>query len=311
MTARLLTGSGTFTPSSGGMDRNALISSMYGNPPPVKKPAVINPFSPGTAQAAQETNADDYDSIMGAYKNLQNTSSRAPTQQMSYTPITPRMHQYNPSSEFSSAMSTVRGLTESGGYTPSDIQAIRARAVSPIRSIYSSANRNINRQRTLQGGYSPNYTAASVKMAREMSEQLGEANTNVEAGLAETISKNRMQAAGMYAPLAAEESRLRSSVDMANVDSTNRANETNRLMPLQYAQFNNDQAQQNWMQQMQAIEGMRSMYGTTPALSSTFGNQVLQSQSLNDVKDERKANRDDERTRLGLGFASQYGRGRF
>ncbi len=110
------------------------------------------------AQSAQNnyTNAaqrgfEDYDKLMGGYQDFQKT----------------------------------------GGYSPIDINNIRQRSVSPIRSIYAGANREVDRQRSLQGGYSPNYTAAKTKMAREQSMGLADANTNVEGMLAQMVNQGK------------------------------------------------------------------------------------------------------------------------
>lgn len=136
-----------------------------------------------------QQNAEDYGNIMGGYKNFLQTA-------------------------------------QSGGYTPQETADVRARGISPIRSIYSSANRDVDRQRSLQGGYSPNFAATKAKMAREMSDTIANKTTDVNATLAQNIAQNRLSA-----------------------------------VP-------------------NALHGMQGLYGTTPALASTFGNQALQGAHL-------------------------------
>lgn len=93
--------------------------------------------------------------------------------------------------DYGSLMSGYNQFQQTGGYSPSDISAMRARSISPIRSVYANANRDIDRQRTLQGGYSPNYTASKAKMAREMGMTVGDANTNLEAALAQMRNEGK------------------------------------------------------------------------------------------------------------------------
>ena len=78
-------------------------------------------------------------------------------------------------------MGRYEDFANTGGYSPGNIADMRARAISPSRAIYANMQRNIDRQRALQGGYSPNYTAASAKLAREGSQEISDINQNVNA----------------------------------------------------------------------------------------------------------------------------------
>src|SRR5262245_38955208 len=89
-------------------------------------------------------------------------------------------------------------FSQTGGYSPQDIANMRARGVSPIRAAYANAEREVARQRSLQGGYSPNAVATLAKMAREQGQSAADATQNVEAGLAEARNKGRLSGlAGM------------------------------------------------------------------------------------------------------------------
>jgi len=87
-------------------------------------------------------------------------------------------------------------FAKTGGFSDQDIANIRSRAVSPIRSLYSSAQNAIERQRSLQGGYAPNYTAAMAKMAREKSQGMSDATTNAEAEIAQMKNQGRLAGLG-------------------------------------------------------------------------------------------------------------------
>jgi hypothetical protein len=140
-------------------------------------------------------------------------------------------------------------LSKTGGYSDTDIANIRERSISPIRSVYAGANRDVDRQRALQGGYSPNYAAVKAKMAREQSDVIGNQTTNINADLAQRIAQNKL-----------------SSIP-------------------------------------QAISGMTSLYGTTPALSSLYGNQALQGAQLQEQIKQRKSQQGlDTISRLMSGF---------
>lgn len=83
-------------------------------------------------------------------------------------------------------------FAKTGGFSPEDLANIRARSISPIRSIYSNALANMQRQKALTGGYMPNAAAATAKMAREQSAGAADASTNAEAMIAELLQKGKL-----------------------------------------------------------------------------------------------------------------------
>jgi hypothetical protein len=127
-------------------------------------------------------------------------------------------------------------FAETGGFSPQDVQDIRARMISPIRSIYSSANRAVDTQRRLQHGYSPNYTAAKAKMAREQAYATSDATTNANAALAQMIQSGKLAGLG----------------GLASTGGAARS------------------------QNLSALGGQTNLYNASPGQVQTFGNQVLQ-----------------------------------
>lgn len=117
---------------------------------------------------AVEQQSGDYGNIMQAYKDLLKPGS---------------------------SISNLNELSRTGGYSPEDIANIRERGISPIRSVYAGANRDVDRQRALQGGYSPNYAAVKAKMARELSDTVANHTTNINADLAQRIAQNKLSIA--------------------------------------------------------------------------------------------------------------------
>lgn len=163
-----------------------------------------------------------------------------------------------------------QGFSENGGYSPSDIANMRARGVGGVRSAYANAEREVGRQRSLQGGYSPNAVATQAKMARERGQATADATQNVEAGIASERQKGRL--AGLQGMFGVEGQRLGADLDVGkfNANAMMSAAQSN-------AASSNASSAQNMQNRLGALSGMRSLYGTTPGMSDTFGNQLINS----------------------------------
>jgi hypothetical protein len=165
----------------------------------------------------------DYDSIMGDYRSLLNRG---------------------PQNTNFGAYSGYQNFADSGGYSAQDIQDLRARAIDPIRGVYSRAQSELDRNRSLQGGYSPNYAAASSKMTRDLAHAIGDANVNVNASLADQIRQGKLAGLGGMTDI----DKARSSEGLAN-----------RGMDLS------------------TVNSMQGMYGATPGLYNSTTNALNQS----------------------------------
>lgn len=167
-------------------------------------------------------------------------------------------------------------FSNTGGYSESDMANMRARGVSPIRAAYANAEREVGRQRSLQGGYAPNAIATQAKMAREQGQAMSDATTNVEAGLAEARNKGRLS--GLSGMAGIENQRLGADLDVAkyNADAQARAQAANNAAGSASADRAQYAAAANMDDRFRALSGMTSMYGATPGMSNTFGNQLLQ-----------------------------------
>lgn len=229
--------------------------------------------NPASFTAAATTQSNDYDRMMKQYEDLAKSTSGSPQSQ--FTPVTPQLTKYQ--APDMTGLNNLNSLASNGGYSDQNIQDLRARGVSPIRSVYASAQRNIDRQRTLQGGYSPNYTAATAKLTRDEAQQVGDANQNVNAGIAQNVASNRLSIAPSAASLSAEMDRQRQAVESENAAAVNRANELN-------AQMFQSAKQSGFGNQFSTIEGMKSLYGATPGLTSLFGSQVMSAAELENQK---------------------------
>jgi hypothetical protein len=269
-------------------------------------PIAPTPFSmfgdPSTFKAAATTQAGDYDKIMAQYGDLAKsyslnpiTASTVKYSPVSFNSVTPQTSQYSQSGDVTSSLADLSNLSTTGGYSDADIANIRARDISPIRSIYFNANQNAERAKALGGGYSPNFNATQAQMARDEANKIGDITTAANAGIAQNVAANKLSAAPAYASASAAANAAKTAADARNADIINRANEFNSQGSLQAnttnsqgtlgaGEFNTEAgmnaAMANRSGTLGATQGMASLYGTTPALTNTFGNQVVQAGQL-------------------------------
>ncbi len=251
---------------------------------------------------ALQQQAEDYSNIMQGYQGIMGAGGIASNPDFQnlrnrylsmlsgpgYTPVTAQQAQYSRTAEIGEGFNRLRDLSETGGYTADELADLRARGVSPVRTAYANAMRELNRNRAIQGGYSPNFAAATTRMAREQSDRMAGALTDVNAGIAERVAAGRQAAVPQFANLAQAENALQAQFEQQNAQAANQvalANAANRsdwdrlragilgqLQGLVTAPSN---------QQLQALQGMTSLYGTTPALVNEFGQQLSQAAQLN------------------------------
>lgn len=293
------------------------------------KPSPTSLFgNPATFTAAANTQASDYDKIMAQYANIASGNSpisvapiSAPQTSFnsgakSPAPInvpgtTPTTQTYAQSGDVTKSLADLSDLVANGGYTDAGIADIRARDISPIRSIYANAREDAGRQKALSGGYSPNFNAVLAKMSRDEAGKIGDVTTAANAGIAQNVASNKIAAAPSYASASASANAAKTAVDQHNTDIINQINEANKTREMETAKFNtqgqtqvdqfneqmkniiaqanadrlaragefNTQAklsadQANKGTTLDATKGMASLYGTTPALTNMFGNQV-------------------------------------
>lgn len=235
----------------------------------------------GAAETARNQNMADYGNIMGGYKDFM--SNLNPTaQSVAYK----RPGEMNEAYGYlRQAAPGYKEFSETGGYSPTDIQELRARGVSPIRASYGNTMMELDRARSLGGaGGAPNYIAAASRAQRELPGQMADAMTGVNAKLAEDVRSGRLQGlaglAGIGSTMggfAGDEGKAVLQADMAN-------------------QGADLQAQGMKQQGMLAgLSGQAGLYGTTPAMAATFGNQALNAYG-------QQAGMESNRNQLGLGL---------
>lgn len=208
--------------------------------------------------------------LLNQYRTLFDTYRSSLPTDIKLQGYTPQTYNYTPSQNY---LDTVKGLTEesqTGGYSAGDIQNLRERATSPITSTYASANRDVERARALQGGFSPSYNALKAKMARESSAQMAKALTDANAGIAEKVASGKAHALDELASTTASESALRNQYARANIDAENEAAARNADLQNQAKQLQFQFSTTGTDTLQKLLEGMKGLYGTNPALLSSF-----------------------------------------
>lgn len=259
--------------------------------------------NPNTFTAAANTQASDYDKIMAQYADIARSSINNPISfnsidtpsPINSNPLTPQLSQYSQSADVTKSLAGLKGLLDTGGYSDADKADIRARDISPIRSIYANAQQNTERARALGGGYSPNFNAVTASMARDAASKIGDVTTAANAGIAQNVAANKVSTAPAYASASATANAAKTAADKANTDIINEINRINEQNRLGTSEFNvnainranefNSLGQQrtnefNRSNALGATQGMTSLYGTTPALTNLFGNQVVSAANL-------------------------------
>lgn len=83
-------------------------------------------------------------------------------------------------------------FAQTGGFSPDDLSNIRARALSPVRAVYANAQREVNRQRSIQGGYSPGFGTLQARMAREKGQEISDQSIGTEAEIAKLVQSGKL-----------------------------------------------------------------------------------------------------------------------
>jgi hypothetical protein len=244
----------------------------FGGQPQMDQSNTMNAY-----RSAIPTQAKDYDRIMEGYQGIVNRGNEGSGDLISRyrslldkTGAEPSDVQYQESAEQGTAFRDLKNLVDTGGLSEGEAGDLRARGMSPIRSVYANMSRNMDRQRSISGGYSPSYNAAAGRMARESSESIAGAAQNVNATIAEMRQKGKLSAAPEYAKLADSKTRGMNETALANQrNKTDWAGNQGRLLEGMTTATNNQSKPA-----LDALGGMTSLYGTNPALVETFGKQA-------------------------------------
>lgn len=244
-------------------------------------------------------NTKDYGNIMGAYQQFREGLG-GPTKFSFDRVSAERPKELGKAYGYlDEAMPGYRDFASTGGYSPQDIQELRARGISPIRSAYGNTMMELDRARSLGGGGgAPNYIAAASRAQRDLPGQMADAMTTVNAGLADSIRQGKMFGLQGITGTGSAMGNL-SSAEAGRMLQAALANQGADLQTQQMG----EQSLQNLRQmQLAGIGGQASLYGTTPGMSSMFGNQALNSW-------QQRAQMEQARNQFGLGLLDAQMRG--
>lgn len=245
-----------------------------------------NNYKAATTQAQ-----DEHNSIMDNYKAIANT----PTPGMStFKPITASTVNYTRNPDLNTAIQGYKNFSSTGGFSGSDITDMRERGISPIRSVYANATSALDRNRALQGGYSPNYAAVTGKMSRELSGVLADRVQNVNAELAKMIQAGKLQGLSGLSSASIADSEMAQRAGLANQSALNAASGINAGNELDYNKLNANILAGSEANKLAATQGMSNLFASTPGLVKMFGDQVLNS------TDQRLTGQ-GQQNQLGLG----------
>lgn len=168
------------------------------------------------------------------------------------------------------AIGTFGEFSKTGGLSERDRQDLRARGEAAVRAVYGHGVDQLNRQRALQP-FSPNYNAALAKMTRDRSYANADALTMNNAEIARMVQQGRLAGAQGLTSAGLGGQAASSRIDEGNLGA--RLSGAAGLRGMQNDADAMDLATAGM--RLNALQGMTGLYGTTPALINTFGNQVL------------------------------------
>lgn len=199
---------------------------------------------------ANEQSFGDYNDIMGRYRTLadQGVDQNKPGLE--------RVN-YNRPGEMNEAFAGYRDFTKTGGYSDEDVRDMRARGISPIRGAYQNALNEVDRQKNLMGGYSPNAGALRAKMASSQGQQMADRVQDVNAQIAEARNKGRQFGISGMGGLSVNDAQLAQQAALANQQAG-----------LEIARYNLNDPRMN------AVNGMAQMFQATPGMAHEFANQA-------------------------------------
>jgi hypothetical protein len=85
-----------------------------------------------------------------------------------------------------------KNFAETGGWSPEEMADFRARAASGTPQLYDQMMQEMQRGRTVQGGYGPGYGTSMAAAARDKAEQIRQAQLGAETSLADSIRQGKM-----------------------------------------------------------------------------------------------------------------------
>lgn len=219
---------------------------------------------------------NDYGDIMGRYRSFVDDPNNFSFDKVNGERIDPSTVGYSRSAELGSAMKGYQEFANTGGFDDAAQHDIRARGISPIRAAYANTQMQLDRAKSLGGGGGANnYIAATSRAQRDLPQQLADAEQNVNADLAGKIQSGRLAGLGGLSETSLADTQFGQQAQLANQSAIMQSRMANQDVSLRAALANQSAGMQSRSNKLGAMSGMTNLYGTSPGMAGTFGNQVL------------------------------------
>lgn len=96
---------------------------------------------------------------------------------------------------------TLQEMEQTGGYSDADKANLRARGNSAIGATYGNLKNNLATQRLTANNIGPGWSEVGSKLARQGAQDIGTQAQNTEAGIADSVARNRLAASGKLGDL--------------------------------------------------------------------------------------------------------------
>lgn len=255
---------------------------------------ISNTYPAAQQNPVQMKAGQDYERMMQMYQGLLNRTPGSSVRER-LKPIQAESYEYSEDPRLGGSIRNLEELSLTGGYSPDDIANLRERGISPIRAVYANAQRNLERQKNIAGGYAPNLGAVSAKMAREMSDLISDKTGKVNADIAERVAEGKLKITPQLTDILSRLTSEKNLFGLKNVEARNRAEEINRENLLKEQGLDLTQGRDEVNQILESLAGMQRLFG--------------QGQETGLRQEELKQRKEETGQKGGLALIDSYLRG--
>lgn len=195
-------------------------------------------------------------------------------------------------------MNYYKDFADTGGFKPGELDRFRQQAMLPTIGAFNTAVRNLDRNKAVTGGYSPNYNASVAEAFREQGRQLSDAALGAENSITNLVQQGRQFGTKGYTDTAQVKVQARMAVQqldnqmkeaglagMTDIEKTRLQAELENAQLNQNASAANSSAQSRRAEFMaglplEALRGLTGLYGTAPAATEAAAHDQLALEQL-------------------------------
>lgn len=207
--------------------------------------------------------------------------------------------------DLDTGINSYKNFIDTGGFSPEDVAAMRAQGVAPTRQIYQNMLDNMTTAQNRAGSNTSGGNVAALRGASDAADKIGAVNTTTEANLAQLKQQGKefgttgltqaslgqaqartavaqldaqLKEAGLGGMTDIEKTRLQAQLTNAQLNQS--ASGANASLRSQQAQMEQQRIEWEMGLPMDALKGMTSLYGTTPADTALGDSSLLNLTSL-------------------------------